>query len=119
MSDIVFRDRWGRIWKIPSGFPTDGMSYIFPVSLVRNRFDRSTLQAAVLHDYIYAMRDYIDHWPFHRDTADLIFFDALYSINRIRRNLYYLAVRIAGEPLWNSERYDPYVGAWLKHVFPG
>lgn len=114
---IAFRDRWGRIWTIPERFPTDGMSYPWPIKIWRDRYDQRTLQAAIMHDFLYVMHDYIDGWPCRRAMADLMFLDGLYEIAAWRRRLYYTAVRIAGRPVWDHKRYDDYMADWIFLFF--
>ena len=114
---VQYADRYGRVWTIPPGYPTDGMSYPWPISLFWDRFDTRTIRSAILHDYTYSMHDYFPGWPISRRTADDNLLDGLKLDCRSRARRCYIATRLFGAPMYHHIAHSEYMISWLKSAF--
>ncbi len=122
LSDVSFRDRYGSLWTVPMGYPTDGMSY--PWLLRRlgwDRFDRRTIRTAVVHDFRYSMHDYIQGWHLYdtQKNADLGLLDGLRLEFPSRAVTCYIGVRFGGFCVYEHISYEFLMVKWLRAVRDG
>jgi len=117
LSKVRFRDRYGRIWTVPRGYPTDGMSYPWIIRLFKDPYSVKTLQAAVLHDYSYSMYDYFAGWPVRRRTADLNLLDGLWLTSPPEAVADFIIVRMFGRRTFLRKSKDPIMIKWIIKTF--
>ena len=84
--------------RVPHGFETDFASIPFAVSALFDPMGDNS-EAAVLHDYLYAVGE-----PGQREKADSILLDTLaaHGVDPFRRKLMYEAVRAGGGSAYGS-----------------
>jgi hypothetical protein len=94
-------DASGDVIQVPAGFKTDFASIPFFISwLFDSQGDHQ--EAGVVHDWLYAVGEKSEKRS--RATADLVFRDMLAEsrVNIVKRNVMYVAVRVAGFQFYNS-----------------
>lgn len=84
--------------RVPKGFETDFASIPYATSALFDPMGDNS-EAAVLHDYLYAVGE-----PGQREKADSIFLDTLaaHGVDPLRRKLMYEAVRMGGGAAYGS-----------------
>lgn len=119
LGEVVYRDRYGRIWRIPAGAPVNGMSYVWPASWIWDRWAEATLQPMILHDVSYGCHDYMRGWDYDRREIDLNLVDGLRVTDPAGARLRFLAVRLGGEGVWREKKPDELFERWLEAVAAG
>lgn len=92
---------------VPVGYETDLASIPRALHTFFSPAEPKARRAAVLHDYLYSSRGFIasaPDWEYSRADADNLFRDALREcgVGRLRRNLYFAAVRLFGRTAWED-----------------
>lgn len=98
----------GRVIVVPSGFVTDYTSIPWPVTYIFPRKGRKYVNAAFIHDYLYALG-----LEGQRAYADRIMLDAMdeYDVDWLTRHIIYLGVRIAGANGYRNEHDWAFINA--------
>jgi len=92
--------RQGRVIVVPPGFVTDYTSIPWPVTYILPRKGRKYVNAAFVHDYLYALG-----LEGQRVFADRIMLDAMdeYDVDWLTRYIIYFGVRIGGANGYRNE----------------
>ncbi len=98
---LLYVDAAGRLWVVPKGFRTDLASVPRAVPGVLRLFFRGPLQtawAAILHDWLYRMKEVA------RRIADAMFYEALRATGEstVGAWMMWLGVRSGGWWAWRS-----------------
>lgn len=84
----------GRVIVVPAGFRTDYTSIPWPVTYIFPRSEGRYVNAAFIHDYLYALGA-----PGQRAFADRVMLQAMdeYDVGWVTRHAIYLGVRFGGQ----------------------
>jgi len=107
---------------VSQNFKSDFASIPFPANRIIDPFGKHA-EAAVIHDWLYALGRAKAMSENDRKFADIIFYDAMrrLEVNWLRRRVMYTAVRLGGskafkkvEGEWNDNFFDPLIGQNLE-----
>lgn len=116
LDTVMWRDRKGRMWTVPKGFVTDGMSYPFFMAWFLDKYDKSTIRTAIVHDCHYCLYDYCHDWLDERRNFDRDLLDGL-LIDRPRwARVDYIGVSFGGYSVWTHKSHEDLVEHWLEVV---
>jgi hypothetical protein len=104
VAPLVYQDKRGRLFVVPPYFVTDLASIPRPLWWLWPKSGNHN-EAAVLHDYLYRFGD---REGVTRGEADRLFLEAMedLEVNRVKRRLFYWAVRAGGPWRWRRYRQE-------------
>lgn len=97
---------------VEEGYPFDGASVPWPLTLLVPRTHSSYVGAAALHDYLYEKR----HADVSRLHADNIFREAMLvlGLHWVWAGLMWRAVRAAGWTVWYRRKGETLIARWVR-----
>lgn len=109
VQELVYRDRRGRLWRVPAGFESDGASVPRFLWSLYPPFGEAYEPATWLHDYLYAKAELIDvdGRPINRGEADALLREASVDGCEFRGRgaaVMHAGVRVGGWRPWRRYR---------------